>query len=117
MGMVQNTDIADVFAQGRIFVCPSRNEPFGIVVLEAMAMGIPVIATDSGGVREIIEENRYGYIVPAEDSKLLAQKIVELLSDNRKCEEFRKKGLNRVQTFSIENVISKYDEMIQENIK
>lgn len=117
LGLVDNKQIPDVIKMGKVFVLPSRNEAFGITVLEAMALGTPVIATDSGGVREIIEDNRYGYIVPVENSELLAQRMIELLHDNEKCEEFRKNGLNRVQTFSIENVISMYDEVIQENIK
>lgn len=115
LGAIPNKDIADVFTKGRIFVCPSRNEPFGIVVLEAMAMGIPVIVTDSGGVKEIVEDNCYGYIVPTEDSGKLAQSMTKLLQDYDKCLDLRKKGLERVQSFTIDNTVSEYDEIFVGN--
>lgn len=113
LGQVLNSNISDVLSRGRVFVCPSRNEPFGIVVLEAMAMGIPVIATDSGGVREIIENDKYGYIVPIEDSGAMAEKIIEFLENRDKCNDFSNRGLNRVKDFSIVNVIEQYDTIIK----
>lgn len=117
LGMIPNDKIADVFARGKIFVSPSRNEPFGIVVLEAMAMGVPVIVTQSGGVEEIVEDNRYGYKVPVENPEELAKKMIELLQDNSKCLELRNKGLERVKEFSIETVIQKYDFVFKKMVK
>lgn len=117
LGMIPNKEIADVFSRGKIFVCPSRNEPFGIVILEAMAMGIPVIATDSGGVREIVEDNCYGYIIPIEDSDILAKRMIDLLDSNSKCLELRRKGLERVKQFSIERVIEKYDLLFRKQVE
>lgn len=113
LGQVSNSSISQVFSKGRLFVCPSRNEPFGIVVLEAMAMGLPVIVTKSGGVREIVEDNKYGYMVPVEDKNAMARGIMEFLENIDKCNDFRERGLKRVREFSIENVIEQYDSLIR----
>ena len=111
LGKIPNNKIGEVFEKGRIFVCPSRNESFGIVVLEAMAMGIPVIATNSGGVCEIIDDNKYGCIVPIENPTALANKMIELLGNEDECLELRGKGLKRVKEFSIQKVEEKYEQV------
>lgn len=116
LGTIPNENIANVFARGKIFVCPSRNESFGIVVLEAMALGIPVIATDSGGVTEILDGGKYGCIVPREDFQSLAQKMIELLCDDVQCIKLHNQGLHRIKEFTIEKVIARYDEIIMKYI-
>lgn len=64
-----------------VFVLPSINEPFGIVLLEAMAMGIPVVSTRSGGVLDIIEDGVTGLLAEPGDDKSLAESIERLLGD------------------------------------
>ncbi len=64
-----------------VFVAPSWAESFPYTVLEAMAAGRPVVATDVGGVREAVLHGRTGLLVPPRDSIALADAIVALLSD------------------------------------
>ena len=59
-------ELSAVLTQGTIFVCPSIYEPLGIVNLEAMACGIPVVGTATGGIPEVIEEGVTGWLVPLE---------------------------------------------------
>lgn len=66
-----------------IFVMPSRQEGFGIVFLEAMAAGKPVIASDCGGAPEVVREGETGYLVPYGDVSALAARLGELLGDER----------------------------------
>lgn len=115
LGSVSNKDIASVFAQGKVFVCPSRNEPFGIVVLEALAMGIPVIATDSGGITEILGDGKYGCVVPKEDVEAIAEQIICMLNNDSELLKIREKGLERVKVFSMEHVVSAYDQVFQQH--
>lgn len=113
VGKIQNTDVPDFLRQARLFVLPSRDEPFGIVVLEALACGIPTIITDSGGATEIIENNVDGYVVPVENPKAMAEKIIELVSDDAKLDDFRQRGLEKVRLFSIDRMVEKYNEILQ----
>lgn len=64
-----------------LFAVPSRYEPFGLVVIEAMAAGVPVVASDLEGPREILERGRLGFLVASEDPEKLADRLVEALRD------------------------------------
>lgn len=72
-------DIRDVFRALDFFVLPSHIEPFGLVILEAMASGIPVVATRSGGPQEIISDGKNGFLVPVRSARSIAEKIIYLL--------------------------------------
>jgi glycosyltransferase involved in cell wall biosynthesis len=75
-------DVAELMQLLRVVVHASVTpEPFGRVIAEAMAMGKPVVATDAGGPREIIEDGVNGYLVPAGQAEAMARAIVRLLTD------------------------------------
>lgn len=73
--------VEDLLATLDLFVSPARSEPFGLTIVEAMAAGVPVIATMSEGAREIIEGDQTGTLVPIGDVEALAGAISALLSD------------------------------------
>jgi glycosyltransferase involved in cell wall biosynthesis len=64
-----------------IFVLPSLNEGLPLSLLEAMAMGLPVIATRSGGISELLDDGRTGLLAPVDDVNALALRIEELLEN------------------------------------
>ena len=74
-------DIPDLLARSDVFVLSSRSEGFPVSVLEAMAAGLPVVATDVGGVGEAVEDGETGFLVPAADSEALARALERLLVD------------------------------------
>jgi glycosyltransferase involved in cell wall biosynthesis len=74
-------DIADILAAADLFVLPSLSEGFPFVLLEALAMGRPVVASRVNGVPELIEEHKTGLLVPPRDSQALATAIREMLND------------------------------------
>ncbi len=74
-------DLAPLLAHWDLFVQPSRAEGFGLAALEAMAAGVPVIASAVGGLVELIEHDRSGWLVPAGEAEALAAKIGEALCD------------------------------------
>jgi len=95
-----------------IFVLTSIKEHFGRVVIEAMACGKPVIATNSGAVPEIVEDKVTGILVPPEDSEKLAEAIIELLEDKEKAKEMGIAGRKRVEElFSIEKHTRQIEEV------
>lgn len=83
----QRNDVPQLMASADIFILPSLREAFGLVLLEAMIAKLPIISTNSGGVPEIIEHNKNGFLVPPENSNALAEAIKILLAN----EELNKK--------------------------
>ena len=75
-------DVAEFLSQLDVFVSASSSEAFGLAIAEAMAAGVPVVATASDGAREIITDAQTGRLVPVGDLDELAKRIGELLSDS-----------------------------------
>ena len=88
-----------LFAALDIYVAPQRNEGFGLTPLEAMASGVPVIATTAGAFEEMVLNGETGYIVEVEDTKDLTERLVELLSNERKRKAFTKASVERVAQY------------------
>ena len=74
-------DAQAIIAAGDLFVMPSRAEPFGLVLLEAMALGRPIIATRAGGPMEIVADGATGLLTRAGDASALAAAIAALLDE------------------------------------
>lgn len=90
-----------VYAGSDIFVLASENEPFGLAYIEAMACGIPVIGSNTGGVPELIKDNQNGFLIPVGDVEMLAEKTSELLMNKKLKNNFVKAGLKIInQKFS-----------------
>ncbi len=64
--MVSKREVIQLYSHARIFCCPSVYEPFGIINLEAMACGAPVVASSTGGIKEVVVDGETGYLVPFE---------------------------------------------------
>lgn len=78
---VNHDNINEIFSIADVFIMPSRNEPFGLVIVEAMAMKVPVVAANRGGPLNLIKHNRTGNLVDMEDSVTLASYLKALLKD------------------------------------
>lgn len=108
--MMPKPEIIQLYSHARVFCCPSVYEPFGIINLEAMACGAPVVASATGGIKEVVVDGETGYLVPFEQhpvtgfatnpeqfAKDLGRKVSELLADPAKCERFGAAGRKRVE--------------------
>ncbi|KAH7417770.1 glycosyltransferase family 4 protein [Cadophora sp. MPI-SDFR-AT-0126] len=82
-GFLKGEDLARAYAVGDLFLHCSITETFGLVVLESMASGVPVIARDEGGPSEIVEDETSGYLVPPDDLEGFVEKVVKLGKDNK----------------------------------
>jgi glycosyltransferase involved in cell wall biosynthesis len=94
---LSNTELAACYAACEIFALPSRGEGFGIVYLEAMAKGKPVIGGSHGGAPEVIQDGVTGYLVPHGDPIQLATSLEALLADPAHAREMGAKGKQRVE--------------------
>jgi glycosyltransferase involved in cell wall biosynthesis len=91
-------DIPEILAAIDMLVLPSLQESFGVVLIEAMAMEKPVVATNVGGPREIIEDNVSGLLIPPQDPSALSEAILSLLKDKEKPRKMGLKGRKRVES-------------------
>lgn len=108
--MVTKQEAIQLYSNCTVFCCPSVYEPFGIINLEAMACGAPVVASAVGGILEVVVEGETGYLVPfdADDTngfpsdpdkfaRDLAEKIKTLMADPHLCRRFGQAGRKRVE--------------------
>lgn len=80
-GWLSEQDLAQAYVDADIFCLPARYESFGLVVVEAMAFGLPVVTSRVGGLTEIVEEERSGLLVPVEDGSALERALTRLIED------------------------------------
>ena len=105
-------DIAEVYRCLDLVVLPSRLEGFGRTLIEGMAMAKPVVATNSGGPREIVVEGETGLLVPYGDSDALAAAILRIVNDPQLAKEFGANGRQRVEEqFSIEKNVRETEQV------
>ncbi len=100
-GSISQQDLPSYIRSADACVLPSvdSSEAFGIVLLEAMACGVPVIATDLPGVRSVVRHGENGLLVPPRDSHALAAAIQELFCDEEKRKRYGIRGREIVETF------------------
>lgn len=85
----QRNDVAALLNDIDLLIHPAKQEPFGRVLLEASACGVPIVATDVGGTSEIIVPGITGLLVPPGDASAIAEAAIELLADDDKSQSFR----------------------------
>ncbi len=108
--MVTKAEAIQLYSNAQVFCCPSVYEPFGIINLEAMACNTAVVASATGGIKEVVVNDETGYLVPFEQDAVtsfplhpdqfardLAARISALLADPEKCARFGEAGRKRVE--------------------
>ena len=105
-------DIPPLLQAMDIFVLPSLSEGLPLSLLEAMASSKPVIATNVGGIPEVIVNEETGYLVPPMDHEHLASRMILLLGDKAKAQHLGRNGRNRVcEKFLLEQMVSAYEDL------
>jgi glycosyltransferase involved in cell wall biosynthesis len=112
IGQVEPQQVIGRYAEYNALLFPSRwVEPFGVTILEAMARGLPVIATNLGGVPEIISDGENGLLVPAGDPIKLANAIHRLIQNPSLAQEIRWNALNTVrERYTHEKIFNQIEE-------
>ena len=103
-------DVPTLFSSAHLLVHPSRSEGLSNTILEAMAEGLPVVATNVGGTPEIIADGKTGFLVPPDRPDLLASKIGRLLQSQCLRAQLGKAGLESVgKRYNTEEVTTQYE--------
>lgn len=112
----QINDMDGFYRNIDLFVLPSTQpEPFGLVVIEAMEYGLPVIATNHGGPVEIITEGVDGYLVDYQNAEQMAERIIELMSNEKKRKEMGIKGQEKKRNqFSVPAMVQGIENVFEE---
>ena len=99
-----------------LFLLPSEKESFGLAALEAMIHKVPVIATNVGGLPEIIQEGVSGFLLNVGDFKGMARQGLELLLNPQKHDVFKNQAFEQAQLFDLKRIVEKYESVYQEAI-
>lgn len=103
-------NLSELYNISDVKLLMSEKEAFGLVLLEAMACGVPCIGTKVGGIPEIIESGKNGYLVELGDVEEAASRIIEILTDEKKHEMLKNGSLETVnQHFNSVNVLEQYE--------
>ena len=114
----ERSDVPDIMRGIDCFVLPSLAEGISNTILEAMASGLPVIATDVGGSGELVEDGKTGTLVPAGDAEALADEMVALARQRNKARAMGRAGRSVVeQKFSMAAMVRQYRELYDRCVK
>jgi glycosyltransferase involved in cell wall biosynthesis len=108
-------DVPRILSSLDVFVLPSRYEGFGIAIVEAMAAGLPVIASKIGGIPEIVIHGETGLLVPPDDPGALADALRELTANPERAKAMGQRGRQRAKAlFSVEAMVKQHEDLYEQ---
>lgn len=111
-------NVGELFSICDLKLLLSEKESFGLVLLEAMACGVPVIGTRIGGIPEVIVDGETGYMVEVGDTDSVADKAISLLKNDERYNRFRENSVQHVrENFLSEKIVSEYEEIYNSLVK
>jgi glycosyltransferase involved in cell wall biosynthesis len=112
-------DVDEIMGCFDLFVLPSLNEGMGRVLVEAMAVGLPIVASDVGGIPDLVKDGNNGFLVPPSDADALKHAILDLLKDEAKRKRMGEVGKEMCRSYSTEAMVEQinglYTKLIEEN--
>ncbi len=120
--MGQRSDIPQILAGSDIFILSSKWKGFPYAIIEAMMAGLPVVATRVGGVEEMVENRKTGYLVPANDPLALTKAIQRLLEEPELRKKMGQAGREKaLRTFTLDRMLTQtqkvYEEVLDEGMR
>lgn len=103
--------VEEIYSIGDLFLIPSETESFGLAALEAMACGVPVIASNVGGLPEVVKDNETGFLCEMGDIDKMAEKSLYLLSNDDIWQQFSKNARLLAENYTIERILHQYESL------
>jgi L-malate glycosyltransferase len=107
-------DVGDVLRGADLFLLPSATESFGLAALEAMACAVPVIASDVGGIPEVVKDGESGFLAPPGDVAAMSDRAIRILKDATLQERMKRAAVERAAEFSANRVVPRYEQLYEE---
>jgi N-acetyl-alpha-D-glucosaminyl L-malate synthase BshA len=104
----------EVMASCDLFVLPSESESFGLAALEAMACGVPVVSSDTGGLPEVNIHGVSGLLSPVGDTQGMADNAYLILKDEASLQRYRSGALEQARTFDLHRVLPRYEQLYED---
>jgi N-acetyl-alpha-D-glucosaminyl L-malate synthase BshA len=111
-----SNEIDKILCMTDLFLLPSETESFGLAALEAMACGVPVISSNSGGLPEVNFDGISGYLSNVGNVDEMAANAIKILQDDKILSEFKANALEVAKKFDIKNILPKYEALYQRAI-
>ena len=111
-----SNEIDTILCQTDLFLLPSKTESFGLVALEAMACGVPVISSNAGGLPEVNKDGFSGYLSEVGDVDSMANNALKILKNQTDLDQFKKNALITAQQFDIKKILPLYEDLYQRAI-
>ena len=106
--------VEEIYSIGDLFLMPSANESFGLAALEAMACGVPVIASNAGGLPELVIDGKTGFSIEIGDIEKMAEKSLLLLENPELHAKISQQAFDSAKTYAIEKVVPRYESYYEE---
>jgi N-acetyl-alpha-D-glucosaminyl L-malate synthase BshA len=112
-----SNEIDKILSYSDLFLLPSETESFGLAALEAMAWGVPVISSNSGGLPEVNFDGISGYLSDVGNVKEMAENAVRILKEDAVLAQFKINALETAKQFDIANILPLYEELYEKAIR
>ncbi len=111
-------NVEELYGISDVKLLLSEKESFGLVALEAMACGVPCVGTKAGGIPEVIEDGKNGFVCPIGDIEAISDAVIRLLTDEALFEQMKQKAIETVQTrFHSADIVGQYERIYEKLLK
>lgn len=111
-GSLSGKKLQEHYSNSSIYLMTSRYEGMPLVLAEAMSFGLPVVAFEQNGSREVLDDGKYGLLVENGDIVKIGKALITLIEHPEKRREISRKSLKRVKDFELENIIKQWEEVL-----
>jgi glycosyltransferase involved in cell wall biosynthesis len=116
VGSVPHEEVPRYMADSDIFVLPSLSEGFPLVIVEAMAAGLPILATNVGGLKEVVQDRMNGFLVDPQNAGALADKLLFMLQNPVILDEMSRNNIQAATGYGWDHIIVRIEEVYQKKV-